>query len=109
MPLQLVPCEHTFLTSEGSAQGRFQRACERGSVFDAEQAARDLGYVSLPNALRLLAVYAAAEDPKYEQAAVRFLGRLLAERRGQTLGSVLLAASALVEFRGGGRSRRSMS
>ena len=88
-----------FVTSQGSAQGRFQRACERGNVFDAEVAARELGHVSLPNALRLLLVYAAADDPKYDAAAVRFLGRLITERRGATLGSVTLAAGALAELR----------
>ena len=40
-----------FVTSQGSAQGRFHRACERGSAFDAEPAARELGFVSLPTPL----------------------------------------------------------
>jgi hypothetical protein len=79
---------------------RFTRACAAGSVAQAELAARELGHVSLENALRLLCVYAAASDPKFDAAAVKFLGRLIAERRDTTVGSVQLAAGALAELRG---------
>ena len=79
---------------------RFTRACEQGDLFRAELAARELGHMSLPNALRLVCVYAGADSEKFEAAAVKFLGRLIAERRDTTLGSVQLAAAALVELRG---------
>jgi hypothetical protein len=35
-----VPCEHPFLTSQGSLRHQFQRALERGSVMDAISAAK---------------------------------------------------------------------
>jgi hypothetical protein len=54
----------------------------------------------LPNALRLVCLYAAEDSEKFDAAAVRFLGRLMSERRGNTLGSVTLAAAALAELRG---------
>src|SRR5262245_58265978 len=87
------------MTSQGSPHGRFQRACERGNLLDAELAAKELGYVSLPNALRLVCLYAAADSEKFDAAAVKFLGRLIADRRDTTLGSVQLAAAALAELR----------
>jgi hypothetical protein len=78
---------------------RFTHACEQGDVFRAETAAREMARVSLPNALRLLCLYAAVESPKFEPAAVRFLGRLIQERRDTTLSSLQLVAAALVELR----------
>jgi hypothetical protein len=89
-----------FVTAQGSPQSRFQRACDSGDVSRAERAAKELGYVSLPNALRLVCLYAATDDPKFDAAAVKFLGRLIQERRGNTLGSVTLAAASLAELRG---------
>jgi hypothetical protein len=79
---------------------RFKRACQKGDVFGAELAARELPHVNLENALRLVCLYAATGDEKFEHAAVRFLGRLIAERRDTMLGSVQLAAGALMELRG---------
>ena len=35
-------CEHVFVTSQGSASGRFQRACDRRQVEQAEMAAREM-------------------------------------------------------------------
>jgi hypothetical protein len=49
---------------------------------------------------RLVCLYAAEDSKKFDAAAVRFLGRLIAERCGTTLGSVQLAAAALAELRG---------
>jgi hypothetical protein len=79
---------------------RFARACEQGDILRAELAARELPQVSLENALRLVCLYAEAGDDKFEHAAVRFLGRLITERRDTTIGSVQLAAGALMELRG---------
>ena len=79
---------------------RFTRACEQGDVFSAELAARELPQVSLEQALRLGCLYAATGDDKFEHAAVRWLGRLIGERRDTTIGSVQLAAGALMELRG---------
>jgi hypothetical protein len=41
------------MTSQGSAQGRFQRAIQRRNLFAAEMALREMDYVSLANALAL--------------------------------------------------------
>jgi hypothetical protein len=97
-------CEHSFVTSQGTRHGqvmtRFTRACEKGDVLEAEVGAREMPRMTLQNALRLVCVYAATDSEKFEPAAVRFVGRLIAERRDTTIGSIHLAAAALVELRG---------
>lgn len=92
--------EHMFVTSQGSAHGRFTRAIAQRHVWNAETAARELGDVSLADALELVLLYAHAGDPKYERAAVRWLGRLCKERR-LTLADAQLAAAALAVARDG--------
>jgi hypothetical protein len=92
--------EHAFVTSQGSAHGRFQRAIERGLVDQAEIAARELGRMSLVDALSLVGCYARAGSPKSETAAVRWLARLAVEGRDIRLPELQLAAAALVCLRG---------
>ena len=93
-----------FVTSEGTEYGslitRFRHACERGDVFQAEQVLREMHFVSLENALRLVCVYAAVESPTFEPAAVRFLGRLALEGTEKAVSSLQLAAARLAELRG---------
>lgn len=57
------------MTSQGSAHGRFQRALERRNVDQAEMAARELGRLSLMDALSLVVLYARVSSPKFEPAA----------------------------------------
>jgi hypothetical protein len=52
----------------------FQRAIERGNVMRAEAAARQLGRLTLDNALRLLFLYAEKEPIKFERAALARAG-----------------------------------
>jgi hypothetical protein len=92
--------EHVFVTSQGSASGRFQRACDRGQVFQAEMAAREMGWVSLIHALSLVVLYARVESPKFEPAAVRSLARFALEGRDVGLHEIQLAAAALECLRG---------
>ncbi len=69
-----------FVTSQGSATARFQRAIRGRHLFQAETAAFEMTTMSLEDALALVVLYAEAEDDKFERAAVRWLGRLLLER-----------------------------
>lgn len=59
---------------------RFRRAIERRSLINAELAAREMGQVSLEDALSLVILYAEQGEPRFEKAAVRWLGRLLLEK-----------------------------
>ena len=93
-------CEHVFVTSQGTAHGRFQRALERGNLEQAEQAARELGWLSLVDALALVVAYARTGSPKFEPAAVRWLARLALEGREIGLSDLQLASAALPCLRG---------
>jgi predicted small metal-binding protein len=73
------------VTSQGSPHGRFQRAIERRLVFRAEIAARELGFLSLQNALALVVLYAQEDSPKFEPAAVTWLARLALEGKDMRL------------------------
>lgn len=78
----------------GSTHGAFQHACERGNVLMALSLARELGDVSLEDALSLTELLARAGDERFDAAAVRFLGRVAAERK-PTLAGLRLAADAV--------------
>ena len=84
-----------FVTAQGSALTRFRRALERRHTFGAEVAAREMGFVSLQDALGLLALYAAEGSPKYGRASVRWLARLAFENDDLELEDLQLAAAAL--------------
>jgi hypothetical protein len=90
------------VSSQGSPHTRFARAIKRGQVFQAEVAARELGRLSLNDALSLVCLYAAVESPKFEPAAVRWLVRLGLEERGVTLTAMQVAANSLAQLRGPG-------
>ena len=72
--------EHVFVTSQGTAHGRFQRALDRDNVPQAEHAARELGWLSLGDALALVVAYARTGSPKFEPAAVRWLAAMHDDR-----------------------------
>jgi hypothetical protein len=67
------------VTSRGHSYAEFRRALDRGNLWVAEAAARDLETVSLDDALRLVHLYAERESPKFERAAMRWLERFLTE------------------------------
>ena len=91
------------MTSQGTAHGRFQRAIHRGHVQAAEMAAREMGGLSLLDALTLCELLANADPARYERAALRWLQRFIDERL-PPLTEVALAASALAELRHGRRN-----
>jgi hypothetical protein len=68
------------MTSQGTPHGRFQRAIHRRNVQNAEMAAREMGGLSLADALSLCELHANADPARYERAALRWLQRLHDER-----------------------------
>jgi hypothetical protein len=84
-----------FVTAQGSALTRYRRALERRHIFGAEIAAKEMAFLSLRDALGLVALYASEESPKFDKAAVRWLGRLALESDDLSLPDVQLAAAAL--------------
>lgn len=83
------------MTAQGSALTRYRRALDRRHIFGAEIAAKEMAYVSLRDALGLLALYAAEDSPKYGKASTRWLGRLALESDDLSLDDAQLAAAAL--------------
>src|SRR5438045_9580506 len=90
------------MTSQGTAHGRFQRAIHGRHVQNAEIAAREMGGLSLADALSLCELLANADATRFERAALRWLQRFIDERL-PPLTEVALAASALAELRHGSR------
>src|SRR5512132_3539215 len=86
------------MTSQGTAHGRFQRAIHSRNVLAAEMAAREMGGLSLADALLLCELLANTDPARYERSALRWLQRFIDERL-PTLTEVALAASALAELR----------
>jgi hypothetical protein len=72
-----------------------RRALERGSLFQAEAAARECAHVRLDDSLALLRLYAQEGHPRFDTAAVRWLGRLMAEHPGMGLDRAMLALDAI--------------
>jgi hypothetical protein len=91
------------MTSQGTAHGRFQRAIHARHIQNAEMAAREMGGLSLADALLLCELLAKADPARYERAALRWLQRFIDERL-PPLAEVALAASALAELRHGRRA-----
>jgi hypothetical protein len=88
------------VTSQGTAHGRFERSIKAGQVIQAEAAARELGRLSLSDALRLVELYASYESDKFERAALRWFDRYICERE-PTLLRAQIALAALSDLRGG--------
>jgi hypothetical protein len=68
------------VTSQGTAHGRFTRALATRNLREAEIAARELGQLSLDDALKLCVLLAERDPPRFERAALRWLERFMAER-----------------------------
>ena len=91
------------MTSKGTAHGRFVRAVQNGNVREAEMAAREMGGLSLDDALSLCELLAGPDPARFERAALRWLQRFIDERL-PPVPEVALAASALAEVRHGDRA-----
>lgn len=84
-----------FVTSDGSAYGRFRRALEVGNELLVFAAARELPRVGLEDALRICLLIRDGDPERYERAAVRWLGRFALEAQGVTIEALRAAADAL--------------
>src|SRR5262249_31997557 len=62
------------MTAQGHPRTRFQRAIEGRWLFHAELAAREMGTLTLDEALDLVVLYAEVEPAKFDRAAGRWLG-----------------------------------
>jgi hypothetical protein len=85
-----------FVTSEGHPGARLQRALAAGNLTAAEQAAFEIPFIPLALARALVELYAEKGDPKYERAALKYLGRYMTEAN-PSLADVAQVAALLAE------------
>jgi hypothetical protein len=91
------------VTSQGSAHGRLTRAIQQRNLWAAETSLRELGSVSLEDALGYLDLLAEQKPEKLERAAVRWHGRLETEATFLSLAESQLALAALASLCAGER------
>jgi hypothetical protein len=72
-------CEHAFVSIKGSPYARFQRSLQTRNLSVVLTAAAELQSIQLDDALEILLLMAAENDPRFDRAAARWVGRLLAE------------------------------
>jgi hypothetical protein len=93
-----------FVTSQGSAGGRFARAVQQRNLWAAEVSLRELGHPpTLEYALAYLDLLAEQKPEKLERAAVRWHGRLETETTLLSLAESQLALAALASLCAGER------
>jgi hypothetical protein len=92
------------LTAQGHPRAIFERAIEHGNALLAAVTARELGRITLEEALALTALVAQKEPGRRSRYAVRWLLRLLQEDENLTIEEAALAASALAALGGRGHS-----
>jgi hypothetical protein len=64
---------------QGSPYARFQRSLETRKLSVVLAAAAELQAIQLDDALEILIIMAVERDPRFDRAAARWVGRLLAE------------------------------
>jgi hypothetical protein len=92
------------LTAQGHPRAIFKRAIERGNVVIAEMAAREVGRLTLGEALALTALVAQKDPARRSRYLLRWLGRLLQEDEHLTIEEAALAVSALAALGGRGHA-----
>jgi hypothetical protein len=91
------------MLSQGSAYGRFTRALAQRNIRGAEIAAKEMGGLSLIDALDYLVLLAELQPERAQAAALRWHGRLELESPTLTLVESQLALAALAYLCAGDR------
>lgn len=83
-----------LMTSQGTPHGRFARAIRNRNLLNAEMAAREMGELSLPDALAFCLLLAQADPPRFDRAIARWHARFVLEAPGITADEAMLALLA---------------
>jgi hypothetical protein len=86
----------SYMTSDGSPYSRLQRAIRSANLPLIHATAAELGWVPLKDALAILLVIDARDEERFDQAAVRWAGRLALEVRDLELAELAGALQSLV-------------
>jgi hypothetical protein len=89
-----------FVSIKGRPYSWLRASLKRGDLSGVRAAASELPRINLADALAIVLLMAATEDPAYERAATRWLARLASERPTVTLQDLAAAAAALLALRG---------
>lgn len=81
--------------ADSKPYARLSRALKAGQLVQAELAAREMPKVPLEAALSLVLLMVKEQDPRWEPAATRWLGRMLSDRPAFGLQHAAEAADAL--------------
>src|SRR3954452_4215498 len=84
------------MAEHGSPYTRLQRAIRSGNLPLIHATASEVGWVPLRDALAILLVIDAKDEERFDQAAVRWAGRLALEVRELTLKELAGAIESLV-------------
>ena len=90
------------LTAQGHPRATFQRAIERGNLLIAETVLREIGRVSLVEALQLTALIAVKDPRRHARVSARWLARYLETHEAATIDECAHAVGALVALGGNG-------
>ena len=90
------------MTAQGHPRATFQRAIERGNLLVAETVLREIGRVSLVEALQLTALIAVKDPRRHARVSARCLGRYLETHEAATIDECAHVVGALVALGGNG-------
>ena len=90
------------MTAEGDSRVVFRRALERGNALVAEMTARELGHISLREALELTALVARHDRVRGSRLAARWLDRWLGDSCAPMIDDAVVVAANLAALGGGG-------
>jgi len=88
--------------AQGHPRSVFQRAIDRGNLLVAENTLREIGRVTLVEALQLTALIAVKDPRRHARVSARWLARWLAERDQATIDEAAFVEAALVALGGAG-------
>ena len=70
------------MTSQGTAHGRFTRTIRNRNLLNAEIAAREIGELSLPDALEFCLLLGDVDPPRFDRGIARWHARFTLRRKG---------------------------
>jgi hypothetical protein len=101
VPTAAGPGEATT-KEHGHPRAVFQRAIERENLLVAENTLREIGRVTLVEALQLTALIAVKDSRRHARVSARWLARWLEERDQATIDEAAFVTAALVALGGAG-------
>ncbi len=90
------------MTAQGHPRAIYQRAIEGGNLLVAETTLREIGRVTLIEALQLTALIAVKEPRRHARVSARWLARYLETHESATIDEVAHVVGALVALGGDG-------